>query len=301
MPHRQEDRIDIEDIRGFWEKHPAGYDEIKHLEDKPEEFLEERDRRTGRVSPKLREKYRMHLVSGLRVLDVGCGQGYNAQELVRSGAFLTSVDLTSKGLSLAQYRFKARNLRVDLVQANMEELPFKDQSFDFIHSSGAIHHTPDIQKAVSEIHRVLRNGAGGSIMIYHKHSVAFWWNIMVELRLKMYLLYILPRSLKRALLFRRPGLKAYVSDKWPSTKEIINAGTDFGGIENPLSRVFSKRDGARLFRDFAIDGFATSWGAYKPFKKKLNLIDRGMAFIHEFIAERWGWYLFVYIRKRQSA
>jgi len=301
MPHRQEDRIDIKDVRGFWERHPAGYDEIKHLEDKPEEFLEERDRRTGRVSPKLREKYRMHLVSGLRVLDVGCGQGYNAQELVRSGASVTAVDLTSKGLSLAQYRFKASNMKVDFVQANMESLPFKDEAFDFIHSSGAIHHIPDIEQAVSEIRRVLRRGGGGSIMIYHKNSLTFWWNIMVKLRFKMYTLHLLPTTTTKSLLKRKPDLRAYVCKSWPSTKDIINAGTDFGGMENPLSRVFSKRDAGRLFRDFAIDGFATSWGAYKPFKEKLNLIDKGMAFIHEFIAERWGWYLFVYIRKRQSA
>lgn len=301
MPVKQEEKIQVKDVRGFWEKHPAGYDEIKHLEKNPKEFLEERDRRTRMISRKLREKYRMHLVSGLRVLDVGCGQGYNAQELVRSGAALTAVDLTSKGLSLARYRFKERDMRVDLVQANMEQLPFKDESFDFIHSSGAIHHTPDIEKAVSEIHRVLKKAGRGSIMIYHKNSVAFWWNIMVKLRFKMYILHVLPERMRKQLIRKRPGLKGYVCDKWPLTKDIINAGTDFGGIENPLSRVFTKGEAVRLFGVFEVEGFATSWGTYKPFKARLNVIDKGTALIHDFIAERWGWYLFVYIRKRQSA
>jgi len=231
------------------------------------------------------------------VLDIGCGQGYNAQELVRSGARLTAIDLTEKGLSLATQRFRLRGLHANFVQADAENLPFKNESFDFVHSSGAIHHTPHIQKAVDEIYRILRKGGRGSIMVYHKSSWVYWYRIQLRLRLLMTLLYLLPSNVRGHLLARKPRLAMYVPRRWPSSADILNAGTDVGGVENPLSRVFTRREATGLFARFTIEGFATSWGTYKPFKERKSALDRMASAVHNWIARRWGWYLLVYIRK----
>jgi ubiquinone/menaquinone biosynthesis C-methylase UbiE len=291
------EQVKLEQVRAYWEAHPAGYDEIKHLEKDPLAFLEERDRRTRLTSPQIPEKYRMKLAAGLEVLDVGCGNGYNAQELVRHGAKLTGVDLTSKGLELVTQRFRLRNLKGQFVQANAEQLPFRSGSFDFIHSSGVLHHTPDIQQAVSELHRVLRPGGRGSVMVYHRNSLYYRYYIQCKLRLLMVSLYLLPAFLRERLLAIYPPLKFYVPAKFPRSQDFLNAGTDFGGAENPLSRVYSKKTARLLFSNFIIEGFATSQGAYKPFKQNKNWVERIVGLVRGFIMDRFGWYLFVYLRK----
>ncbi len=289
--------VTVNQVRNYWEEHPAGYDELRQLAHDPKKFLDERDRRTRLISPRIAEKYRMSLVRGLSVLDLGCGSGYNAQELVYHGARLTAVDLTTKGLNWAVTRFRIRMLSGDFVQANAERLPFRDGVFEFLHSSGVIHHSPDIEKTVDEIYRVLKPGGLGSIMIYHRSSLFYWYRLQVKLRLILIVLYLLPDELQRKLVAWRPAWAAFVPEAWPTAQDALNAGTDSAGLENPLSRVFTKRTARRLFRRFIVEGFATSQGGYKPLKAHKNILERAFSLIWNWVANRWGWYLYVYIKK----
>jgi ubiquinone/menaquinone biosynthesis C-methylase UbiE len=284
-------------VQEYWEKHPAGYDDIKYLAEDPLAFLEERDRQTRLLSPNVAEKYRMHLAKGATVLDLGCGQGFNAQELVNHGAQLIAIDLTRKGIELAVQRFRLRGLESDFVLADSQHLPFKDGTFGFVHSSGVLHHIPNIESAVDELHRVLRPGGKTSIMVYNKSSWRYWYRMQVKLRMAMTLLYILPEELRAALINHIPSLRAYVPTRWPSQADVVNAGTDFGGVENPLSRVFTRKSASRLFHRFKIEGFATSGSPYKPFKEKKNPWERFLAAVTSRQQERFGWYLFVYLEK----
>ncbi|MBU2468679.1 MAG: class I SAM-dependent methyltransferase [Proteobacteria bacterium] len=289
--------VDINKVKKYWEAFPAGYGELVDLADDPKKFLEERDRQTNLLSPDIEEKYRMDLAKGKVTLDLGCGQGYNAQKLVTNGAKLTAVDLTSKGLELARFRFEVNHLQANFVRANAESLPFKDGTFEFVHSSGVIHHTPSIEGAVKEIHRVMVPGAIASIMIYNRHSIKYYYRINVKLRLKMLLLYLLPAGILERLLAAKPDLEKYVPNAWPSGRDVLNAGTDFGGTYNPLSRVFSRKQAAQLFSAFIVEGFACAEGVYEPFKKNRTVIDKVIAKIYSLVMSRAGWYLFVYLRK----
>lgn len=58
-----------------------------------------------------------------------------------------------------------------LFVADAENLPFKDNTFDFIYSWGVLHHTPNYQKAIREIHRVLKPDGKFCVMIYNKRSL----------------------------------------------------------------------------------------------------------------------------------
>ena len=289
--------VDTETVREYWEKHPPGYDEIKNLADDPVAFLEERNRQTRLLSPKIAEKYRMHLAKDTAVLDLGCGQGFNAQELVRHGARLTAIDLTRKGIELATQRFRLRDLSGDFVLADSQHLPFKDGAFGFIHSSGVLHHIPNIESAVQEVHRVLRPGGKASIMVYNKSSWRYWYRIRFRIRVLMTLLFLLPRGLRKLAIQRRPHLAKYVLTHWPSASDVLNAGTDFGGAENPLYRVFTRKGAAKLFHCFTIEGFASSGTPYKPFKQKKNLWERFRGAITARMNERFGWYLYIYLDK----
>jgi SAM-dependent methyltransferase len=52
-------------------------------------------------------------------------------------------------------------------------VPLEDESVDYIHSAGVIHHTSEPQQLLSEFARVLRPGGNGRIMVYNRESVWF--------------------------------------------------------------------------------------------------------------------------------
>ena len=65
------------------------------------------------------------------------------------------------------------DLKANVQQGNAEKLPFEDNTFDFISSSGVLHHTPDMQKAVNEAWRVLKPGGEAIISVYYKNILCF--------------------------------------------------------------------------------------------------------------------------------
>jgi SAM-dependent methyltransferase len=96
-------------------------------------------------------------VTGLRVLDYGCGHGMAAVVLARRGARVTALDLSAGYLSEAGRRAAANGARVDRVQADGERLPFADASFDRAWGNAVLHHL-DIDRAGRELFRVLKPG-----------------------------------------------------------------------------------------------------------------------------------------------
>lgn len=96
-------------------------------------------------------------VRGLRVLDYGCGHGMAAVVLARRGARVTAFDLSAGYLTEAARRAAANSVRLDLVQAGGERLPFADASFDRVWGNAVLHHL-DVEVAGRELFRVLRPG-----------------------------------------------------------------------------------------------------------------------------------------------
>ncbi len=94
-------------------------------------------------------------VTGLPVLDLGCGHGMAAVVLARRGAKVTAVDLSAGYLEEADRRARANGVEVRLVQAAGEQLPFPDGSFARIWGNAVLHHL-DLDLAVPELARVLR-------------------------------------------------------------------------------------------------------------------------------------------------
>jgi ubiquinone/menaquinone biosynthesis C-methylase UbiE len=53
---------------------------------------------------------------------------------------------------------------------NGEEMAFPDASFDVVYAHSVLQYTADDRAMASEIHRVLRRGGEGILVVYHKHS-----------------------------------------------------------------------------------------------------------------------------------
>src|SRR5512138_3319760 len=100
----------------------------------------------------------LDLNAGARVLDVAAGNGNATLAAARRFADVTSTDYVPSLLESARKRAEAEGLPVLFQQADAEDLPFADGSFDVVLSTFGVMFTPDQEKAASELARVCRRG-----------------------------------------------------------------------------------------------------------------------------------------------
>jgi ubiquinone/menaquinone biosynthesis C-methylase UbiE len=95
-----------------------------------------------------------------KILDAGCGYCYHTLRLARSGALITAVDFSDVALAAARETITNAGIaeKVELKQADLTALPFADNSFEFVVSWGVIMHVPEMEKALTELTRVLKPG-----------------------------------------------------------------------------------------------------------------------------------------------
>lgn len=169
-------------------------------------------------------------LKGKRVLEIGSGAGAHSAFLASKGAFISSVDLTLDRVMATAGKLD----RVDgechiALQADAENLPFPDGHFDIVYSNGVLHHTPHTEKAVNEVHRVLKTGGYAAIMLYARHSFMYWINLFLF------------RGLLLGNMFRSRDWLGRVTE-WMSPEK--------QNAHNPETKVYSFKEIKRLFRLF---------------------------------------------------
>jgi SAM-dependent methyltransferase len=109
-------------------------------------------------------------VTGLRVLDAGCGPGLYAEALLERGAEVLGFDASAPMVALARARVGDR---ADLRIARLDEpLPYPDDHVDLVVCALAIHYVADRRAAFAELHRVLR--PGGAVVVSTQHPTTDW-------------------------------------------------------------------------------------------------------------------------------
>ena len=145
------------DVKRYWSTHVNDIEVVDAPVGSPE-FLEELERYRYEKMPYLRDIVRASSWRGKRVLEIGCGPG---------------MDLTPPAVRLARRHLQIRKLPGSVLEGNAERTPFADGTFDAVYSHGVLHHTVDTQRAIDEVHRVLKPGGEAVIMLYHRLSW-FW-------------------------------------------------------------------------------------------------------------------------------
>jgi len=97
----------------------------------------------------------------IRLLEIGCGPGANVWFMAREGFSVSGIDGSSTAIRCAKERLANEGLMADLRVGDFTELPWPDGIFDGIVDNVSLGHNPisGIERALSEVHRVLRPGA----------------------------------------------------------------------------------------------------------------------------------------------
>lgn len=259
-------KVDKREIQHFWDSRPFGeYYGGRNLEDKEYtvEYLAEIDRIRYQIDfPHIIEYTDFSSQQGKSVLEVGCGPGNDSSMFARYGAMMTCLDLSPRNIYAARNRFKALKLAGQFTNGDAENLPFEDNSFDFVYSHGVLHHTPNTDKTIQEIYRVLKPGGQALIFLYHKNSIYYWLNTVTLGRIMLTLLRFgwfekfirwLSKRQNFAMLSQEHILNKYIEISRNRQKlthqELVNA-IFADGPYNPLSQVFSVKEFHRMFRQF---------------------------------------------------
>jgi ubiquinone/menaquinone biosynthesis C-methylase UbiE len=118
---------------------------------------------------------------GKRILDYGCGPGNDLVGFCEQspGCKVTGVDVSFTSLDEAATRLNLHGRCVDLflVDEDATTLPLDDKSFDLVHCSGVLHHTPDPIVIMRELHRVTADDGKAQFMVYNYDSL--WLHLYV--------------------------------------------------------------------------------------------------------------------------
>jgi len=210
---------------GFWHDYLSRYDELglKHYIRIAETLLEGVD------------------VKGKRVLDVGCGTGILSLLVLSKGASqVTGIDFSHYMVMRAKdkaEKFGYNEKQADFYEADAEQLPFKDNSFDCVVSNMMIGLVLDQKKAIDEMVRVTR--PGGNIAVSTHGYQQYWEAVEVISR----------------IIFTRYGLVPYRPEYWPrSEKELKQLFSQTSLTDIKMRRVLNKEffgSGAEAFDFFA--------------------------------------------------
>lgn len=215
---------------------------------------------------------------GRDVLEVGVGLGSDHFRFARGANRMTALDLSREHLAQTTRHLMLEGLSTSAQYGDAENMPFAADTFDVVYSFGVLHHTPDTQKSIDEVLRVLRPNGTAIIGLYHRHSWFF------------YVATIFARGILRGGLWRK-GWRRLLS-------EIEYRSNPDSAL--PLVKVVSRGDMRQLFRKFAdvrITACHVESTHFSRFAPLVSWLGRDRM-------ERWlgfgGWYLIAHARKPSS-
>jgi SAM-dependent methyltransferase len=284
-------------VRAFWQSHPCGT-KFSDAEIGTPDFFERVEHHRYEKEWHIPVAADFAAARGLKVLEIGCGLGTDGAQFAKAGADYTGLDLTDAAIELARKRFTTSGLQGDFRVADAENLELPDETFDIVYSHGVLHHTPDTEAAVREIHRVLKPGGRAIVMLYHRDSYNYRVGIRILRRAGAGLLQsesgikIVNRLTGEPIDSLREHAKVARTNGNFSAQDFLSQSTD--GAGNPLARVFSRSEARELFKQFSKIEFRAYFLNKRFIPLIGNLLPRS---VESALASRWGWHLWIYATK----
>jgi ubiquinone/menaquinone biosynthesis C-methylase UbiE len=281
----QSKEIDKVKARIVWGSTPAGTTFGGGAEPGTKEFFENvLKKRSTYELPFLFELIPSSSFRGMKVLEVGCGAGYDAYEFCRNGADYIGIDIAPENIERTKKHLSFYGYFPTILEGDAENLQFENDEFDVVFSNGVLHHTPDIEKSFKEAYRVLKKNGEFWVILYHKNSFFYWLTLFLISHI------LLMGFLKRSIRERLSMIEFTASDELPLVnvysrrilrKHLKNAGFN---IEKLWIRRLIREDFPMSSLPYVAGFLKNLWLAIP--QRWLN-----------FLGKRFGWYVIARARK----
>lgn len=287
-------------IEQFWDQNPVGNNFVEYHSDK--KFYDDYDEFRYRTEGHILSELDQIDFKNKKVLEIGLGQGADSMQIIKRGAIYYGIDLTDESIKRLKERFRLfEQPYQEVIKANAQTIPYEDCFFDIVYSHGVIHHSPDIEKIVSEIHRVLKPGGQAIIMLYHKNSFNYYVSIALLRRSGLLLMLVFPFLTKLISKMTGEGVerikkhrKNFEERGWRyfKMKEFLHKSTD--GPDNIYSGVWNRKSASELFKNFKNLTFKVHFLNERHLLGLQKVLPKSLK---EKLAEKYGWHLWIYAEK----
>jgi len=261
------------EVKAFWNRKSCDTQHA-HSEKFSREYFEQIEQWRYRDQPFIHSFAQFTRYRGKRVLEVGFGAGTDFIQWLRAGAKASGIDLTEEALANLSRRIRVYDLPEPeaLEVADAENLAFPSETFDLGYSWGVMHHTPNTEKAIAELVRVIRSGGELKLMLYNRHSLVTYkcW-------------------VKQALLKGRP----WKSLRWVLWNHIESIGTK-GYTRTEISQMLEPLG----LTDIRFETFLTSADRIAGKSLPLRACDALLGLAVRLAGNKLGWFICVSARKR---
>lgn len=235
---------------------------------------------------------------GRNILEIGTGVGTDARQTIGRGANYNGINVDSGSCETTRAALKVFGHVGEVRNMSATDIRFPPNMFDIVYSFGVLHHIPDVQKAIANIHRVLKPDGHLMFMVYNRSSINYQIEILY-LRRWMLKILTLPGliTLFGKIGFPQEKLQRHVElfEKFGkmSDTEWLSRNTD--GPDNPYSVVYGRDEIPQLlgvgFRVLRNEVYYFDWRHWGVLGRVLPKTLVG------WLGKRWGWHRVVLAQK----
>lgn len=112
-------------------------------------------------------------LSGLRVLDIGCGGGLLSEALAKAGAKVTGLDVVEKNINVAKHHAKNGGLNIDYRAQTAEALAETGQQFDIVFNMEVIEHVANPERFMAACNQLVKPDGYEFVATINRNPIAF--------------------------------------------------------------------------------------------------------------------------------
>lgn len=283
-------------VRAYWNDKPCD-SELSDQDRLSREYFLDIERQRYGLQPHILEILSKIDWRGKRVLEVGAGVGTDARNIIGRGGNYTGINVDQGSTEATSRALHVFSLPGTALQRDATSLDFPDDTFDVVYSFGVLQHIPEVQKAVSELHRVLRPGGELLAMVYNRSSINYVVEIMFLRKLGLRFLSLPGAiSLLQWMGFPRQKLERHKElhrqKERMTDEEWLSRNTN--GPDYPYCRVYDAEEAAALFSAFRVECNDVYFFDHRHWGVLGRLVPRS---IRRVLGRQWGWHRIVYARK----
>ena len=114
------------------------------------------------IKDKIQEHFKIsnkneNSLTGLRILDIGCGGGLISEPMARLGAEVTGIDASQKNITIAKIHSEKNKLKINYLNSSPEQL-IDAKKFDIILNLEIVEHVDNVELYIKSCYNLLKNG-----------------------------------------------------------------------------------------------------------------------------------------------